>query len=57
MNHGRWTNKGIERTSNTKTTTVGRVEVGTRGTTNNGSSLPRGTASRCSTVTVIDVRE
>ena len=57
MNHGRWTNKGIGGTSNKKTTTVVRVEVGTKGTTNNGSNLPRGTASRCSTATVIDVRE
>ena len=44
-------------TYNTKTATVVRVEVGRKGTTNNGSSLPRGTASRCSTATVIDVRE
>ena len=57
MNHGRWTNRGIGGASNTKTTTVVRVEVGTKGTTNNCGSLPRGTASRCSTATVIDVRD
>ena len=57
MKYGRGTDRSIGRTTDTKTTTVVRIDVRvSKGTTNNSSSKTRGTDSRCRTAAVIDVR-